>query len=87
MSFTTEDFEALERIVSNHADDVAVSIARSFERLEERLDAAESRIYSRLSDIADAIDGARQDVSEHAGYIRDDLRATSARLEHDAGPF
>lgn len=44
--------EQIERVIYKNGDDIAVSIGRSFERLEERLDAAESRIYSRLTEIA-----------------------------------
>ena len=51
-----KDQEIIERIIYKNSDDVAVSIARSFERLEERLDAAESRIYSRITDIKDKIE-------------------------------
>jgi uncharacterized protein Yka (UPF0111/DUF47 family) len=47
--------EKMERLIFKSGDDVAVSISRSFERLEERLDASESRIYSRLSDVEDRI--------------------------------
>ena len=47
--------EKTERIVLKGNDDVAVSLGRSLERLEERIDASESRIYSRLSDIEDEI--------------------------------
>jgi hypothetical protein len=49
-----EDLEMIERIASRFCDDTAVSVARSFERLEERIDAAESRLYSRLNDLEDA---------------------------------
>jgi hypothetical protein len=49
-----EDLEMIERIASRYSDDIAVSAARSFERLEERIDAAESRLYSRLNDLEDA---------------------------------
>jgi len=34
---------------NKNGDDIAVSIGRSFERLEERIDGAESRLYSRLA--------------------------------------
>jgi predicted nucleic acid-binding Zn-ribbon protein len=44
--------EQIERVIYKNGDDIAVSIGRSFERLEERMDAAESRICSRLTDIA-----------------------------------
>ncbi|MDE3068718.1 MAG: hypothetical protein KGJ60_14380 [Verrucomicrobiota bacterium] len=47
--------EKMERLIFKSGDDVAVSISRSFERLEERIDAGESRIYSRLTDIEDGI--------------------------------
>jgi hypothetical protein len=49
-----EDLEMIERIASRYSDDIAVSAARSFERLEARIDAAESRLYSRLNDLEDA---------------------------------
>ena len=47
--------EQIERVIYKNGDDIAVSIARSFERLEERIDATETRINSRLTDIADEI--------------------------------
>jgi flagellar capping protein FliD len=49
-----EDLEMIERIASRYSDDTAVSVARSFERLEERIDAAEARLYSRLNDLEEA---------------------------------
>lgn len=55
MSLETKDLELVERIIYKNGDDIAVSIGRSFERLEERIDAAESRIYSRLADVEDRI--------------------------------
>jgi hypothetical protein len=48
--------EQIERIIYRNGDDIAVSVGRSFERLEERVDAGEARIYSRLSDIEDKIE-------------------------------
>lgn len=45
----------IERVIYKHGDDIAVSIARSFERLEERIDAMEARIYGRLADVEDTI--------------------------------
>jgi len=49
------DVELIERIVCKTADDLAVSMARSLERLEERIDAAESRLYTRLNDLEDQV--------------------------------
>ena len=55
MSLDQKDLESIERVVYKNNDDVAVSIARSFERLEERVDAAEVRIHSRLSELEDRL--------------------------------
>jgi hypothetical protein len=56
MTLEPKDIELIERVIYKNGDDIAVSIGRSFERLEERIDAAESRIYSRLIDLEDKID-------------------------------
>jgi hypothetical protein len=47
------DLEKIERLVYRSADDIAVSIARSFERLEERIEAAETRLFGRLLELED----------------------------------
>lgn len=49
------DLNQIEKIIYKNADDLAVSVARSCERLEERIDAMESRIYSRLADLEDSL--------------------------------
>lgn len=56
MALDQKELELIERLVYKNADDIAVSIGRSFERLEERIDAAESRIYSRLGDVEDKLE-------------------------------
>ena len=56
MALDNKDLEQIERIIYRSADDVAVSIARSFERMEERVDATESRLYGRLAEIEDKLD-------------------------------
>ena len=55
MSLEQKDLELIERVVYKNSDDVAVSIARSFERIEERIDAVESRLYSRLAELEDKL--------------------------------
>jgi len=55
MLLDAKDIELIERVIYKNGDDIAISIGRSFERLEERIDAAESRIYGRLIDIEDQI--------------------------------
>ena len=42
--------------------------------MEERIDAAESRLYARLADVEDRIEAGRQDVADSLGEIRTDLR-------------
>lgn len=49
----------VERIVYKCADDLAVSIARSFERLEQRLEGMETRLYSRLCDLEELLSAPR----------------------------
>ena len=44
------DLELIERVIYKNGDDVAVSIARSFERIEEMINDAEARVYSRVTD-------------------------------------
>ena len=56
MSLEQKDLESIERVVYKNADDIAVSIGRSFKRLEERIDAAESRIYGRLAELEDRLE-------------------------------
>ncbi len=50
-----QTLEATERLLYKNADDMAISIARSLERMEERIDAMESRLHSRLAELADQV--------------------------------
>ena len=74
MALEKQDLESIERILYKTGDDVAVSIARSFERLEERIDAAESRLYTRMADLEDRIEGSRQDIADQIAETRTELR-------------
>lgn len=74
MSLEQKDYEVIERLIYKNADDVAVSIARSFERLEERIDATESRLYGRLADLEDRIESSRQDIANQIGVLQDETR-------------
>ncbi len=74
MSLDQKDLELLERFIYKSTDDIAVSISRSFERLEERIDASEARIYSRLSEIEDKIEASRQDTSDILGEVKEEVR-------------
>lgn len=81
MALDPNDLETIERLLYKHNDDFAVAIARSFERLEERMDACESRLYSRITEVEDRIDASRQDMSDLLGVIRDDVREIARRPE------
>ncbi len=74
MSLEQKDIELVERIIYKSNDDVAISIARSFERLEERIDKAESRIYSRLADLESRIDRFSEIVSDEITDMKDEIR-------------
>jgi hypothetical protein len=74
MALDQKDLDLIERILSKNEDDVAVSIARSFERMEERIDATESRLYGRMADLEDRFEGSRQDISDMIGELRAELR-------------
>lgn len=49
------DLEAIERVIYRNGDDIAVSTGRAFERLEEKIIAAENRIIGRLIEIEDEL--------------------------------
>ncbi len=83
MTLESNDIELIERLIYKNNDDVAVSIARSFERLEERIDAAESRLYSRLSDLEDKTESCRQDIVDDIGTLRDEFRELSRGIEDE----
>lgn len=74
MALDQKDIELIERTVYKCGDDVAVSIARSFERIEERIDATESRLYARLADLEDRVEGSRQDIADEITEVRRELR-------------
>jgi len=56
MALDRKDLELIEQLIYKTSDDFAVSFARAFERLEERIDAAEGRLHSRIADIEDKLD-------------------------------
>jgi len=74
MPLNHKDLELIERLIYKNADDIAVSIARSFERLEERINVSESRIHTRLSDIDDKMEGIRQEASDELGEVKVEIR-------------
>ena len=84
MALDTKDLEHIERLLFKSADDVAVSIARSFERLEERMDSTESRLYSRFAELEDKVEGSRQDLSDELGLIRENMHEVLRRHDDEA---
>ncbi|MFA6459284.1 MAG: hypothetical protein WCV79_02735 [Candidatus Paceibacterota bacterium] len=53
MSLEPKDEEFIESIVRKACDDVVTSSVRGSERVEERIDGMESRVYTRLAEIED----------------------------------
>ncbi len=66
MALDQKDLELIERIIEKNGDDVAVSIARSFERLEERIIEAEGRINARLGNIEDELKIVRAQTEDNS---------------------
>jgi len=73
MPLEQSDLDHIERIIYKNSDDLAISIARSFERLEERIDAAESRIYTRLTDLEDKVGACEHNVLQDFDSLRSAL--------------
>lgn len=71
MPIDQKDLEQIERIIYKNGDDIAVSIARSFERLEERMDAMESRMYSRMGDIDETTANCREEIKDEIRDLRE----------------
>ena len=74
MALDPKDLEQIERMIYKNGDDVAVANARSFDRLEERLDAMESRIYSRFADIETKVETCEWNVTQEIDSIREVLK-------------
>jgi hypothetical protein len=74
MALDQKDLEQIERIIYKNGDDVAVSIARSFERLEERIDSAESRLYNRVADVESRVEACEWNVNQEIDSIREVLK-------------
>jgi len=74
MALEQNDIQSIERILSKASDDMAAAIARSFERLEERIDATEARVYSSFSDLEDKFEDIRQDVANEVSDLQADIR-------------
>lgn len=74
MSLEQKDLELIESLIYKNSDDIAISLARSFERLEKHNNETESRIYSRLRDIEEQIESTRQDMADTIGDIKEEMR-------------
>ena len=74
MSLEKKDLELIESLIYKNSDDIAISISRSFERLEKRNDESEARLYSRISELEDKIESNRQDTSDSIGDLKEEVR-------------
>lgn len=69
MELNQKSIEIIERIVYKNTDDLAVSFSRTCERLEERLDALESRLSARTGDVEDKLETVRQDIIDEVSEV------------------
>jgi hypothetical protein len=83
MSLEPKDLEILERMLYKNAEDIFISITRGCERLVERVDAAESRIYSRMAEVDDRVEGARQENVDILTELKEEIRE-GARLREES---
>lgn len=73
MSLETKDLEIIETMMRKVGEDIVVSSQRSLERVEERIDCAETRLYGRISDIEDQIADKDQISRRALEIIREEL--------------
>jgi len=52
---TQRDLEMIEDLIYKNGDDVAISVARSFERLERYVDSIGNKLHSRLGELEDTL--------------------------------
>lgn len=81
MSLDQKDLELIERIIYKNGDDIAVSISRSFERLEERIDNIESRSFFRITEIDDKIENCQLEISDLINELKEELKEISRLRE------
>jgi len=74
MSLEHKDLEVIESLIYKYNDDIAVSISRSFERLETHIDNIESRLSLRMGELDDRVETARQDIADMIGEFRQEIR-------------
>ncbi len=74
MTLEQKDIEIIEHIIYKNSDDIAISLARSFERLEKHYQESESRLHNRISELDDKLDATRQDISDNIGDIKEEIR-------------
>ncbi len=74
MSLEPKDLELIERLIYKCSDEISLNLGRSFERLEERFDSAETRVYGRMAEIEEKIEDARQSATDSFDSIREDIR-------------
>lgn len=63
MSLEQNDIDLIERIFYKWSDDFTENISRNFDRVHDRLDDTETRIYMRIGDVEDHLDRRRFDLA------------------------
>lgn len=82
-NLTSKDIELIESVMYKMNDDVMVAIARSFERMEDRIDAMESRMYARIAELEDRTEEDRREndelFQELKEVVREEVRAITGK--------
>lgn len=66
MSLDQKDLEQIERTIYKNGDDICISIARSFERLEERISKVADQTLTLLEDIEDELKAVRALIEDNS---------------------
>jgi len=79
MGLDQQDLQRIEQAIDRLGGDIAAAIGRGFERLENRIDATESRLYSRFAEVEERVEGSRQDLSDEISPVRESVHELSRR--------
>ena len=78
---TAKDLELIEKIIYRNGDDIAVAMSRSFERLEERIEALETRLTSRITDMGNKNIEDGQEISDTLADLKNSLAVFMTKIK------
>lgn len=68
-----KDIDLIQTMIFKSQDNVAVTLCRSLERLEEKIADTESRLYTRIAEVEDTVNSGRQDTMDMIADIKNTL--------------